>query len=65
MEGRLPAFRIGQERYRRFRKEDLDKVLLSHEETQTLEGFLKLPAKSDPLLAGIWNNDGAAVDDRR
>ncbi len=25
-EGRLPAFRIGQERHRRFRKEDLDKV---------------------------------------
>ncbi|MBI2851354.1 MAG: helix-turn-helix domain-containing protein [Chloroflexi bacterium] len=25
-EGRLPAFRIGEERHRRFRKEDLDKV---------------------------------------
>ncbi|MDY6892236.1 MAG: excisionase family DNA-binding protein, partial [Chloroflexota bacterium] len=25
-DGRLPAFRIGKERHRRFRKEDLDKV---------------------------------------
>jgi excisionase family DNA binding protein len=64
VEGRLPAFRIGRERHRRFRKEDLDKVPRSSEEAKTLEGFLKLTAKSDPLLAEIWNNDRDAAYDR-
>ena len=55
-EGRLPAFRIGQERHRRFRKEDLDKVPRLGEETREPEGLLTLTAKADPVLADIWDN---------
>jgi len=60
-EGRLPAFRIGQERHRRFRKEDLDKAPRRGEETENLEGILNLTAYADPVLAEIWGNkkDGA------
>ena len=63
-EGRLPAFRIGQERHRRFRKEHLDKVPRPSEEIRTLEGLLKLTAKSDPVLAEIWDNARDAAYDR-
>ena len=63
-EGRLPAFRIGQERHRRFRKEDLDKAPRSSEEVGTIEGLLKLTAKSDPVLAEIWDNERDAAYDR-
>ena len=55
-EGRLPAFRIGQERHRRFRKEDLDKVPRLGEGTRESEGLLRLTAKADPVLAEIWDN---------
>jgi excisionase family DNA binding protein len=63
-EDRLPTFRIGQERHRRFRKEDLDKVPRSNEEIRTGEGFLKLTAKSDPVLAEIWDSEKDAAYDR-
>ncbi len=62
--GRLPAFRIGEERHRRFRKEDLDKVPRSGEETESSEGLVKLTAKADPVLAEIWDNDKDAAYDR-
>ena len=63
-DGRLPAYRIGVERYRRFRKEDLDKVPRPGEEIRAKEGFLKLTAKSDPVLAEIWDNERDAAYDR-
>ena len=63
-EGRLPAFRIGQERHRRFRKEDLDKVPLLNGETKTREEILELTAKSDPVLAEIWGTEKDAAYDR-
>ena len=63
-EGRLPAFRIGQERHRRFRKEDLDKVPRPGEAIRTAEGLLKLTAKSDPVLAEVWDNERDAAYDR-
>jgi excisionase family DNA binding protein len=63
-EGRLPAFRIGQERHRRFRKEDLDKVPLLSGETKTLEEVLELTAKSDPVLAEIWDTEKDTAYDR-
>jgi len=62
-EGRLPAFRIGQERHRRFRKEDLDKVPRLGEETRESEGLLTLTAKADPVLAEIWDNEKDAAYD--
>ena len=63
-EGRLPAFRIGKERHRRFRKEDLDKVPRPGEESRSLEGLLKLSAEADPVLAEVWDNDKDAAYDR-
>ncbi len=63
-EGRLPAFRIGTERHRRFRREDLDKVPRPGEETTNLEALLKLSAKADPVLAEVWNNEKDAAYDR-
>jgi excisionase family DNA binding protein len=63
-EGRLPAFRIGQKRHRRFRKEDLDRVPRLGEAIGTTEGLLKLTAKSDPVLAEVWDNERDAAYDR-
>ncbi len=63
-EGRLPAFLIGRERHRRFRKEDLDKVPRSGEASANLEGVLMLRAQADPVLAEIWDNEKDAAYDR-
>jgi excisionase family DNA binding protein len=63
-EGRLPTFRIGKERHRRFRKEDLDKVPRPGEEIANVEALLKLSAKADPVLAEVWDNDKDAAYDR-
>jgi excisionase family DNA binding protein len=63
-EGRLPAFRIGKERHRRFRKEDLDKVPRPGEEITNVEALLKLSAKAYPVLAEVWDNERDAAYDR-
>jgi excisionase family DNA binding protein len=63
-EGRLPAFRIGKERHRRFRKQDLDKVPRPGEEIANIEALLKLSAKADPVLAEVWDNEKDAAYDR-
>ena len=63
-EGRLPAFRIGKERHRRFRKEDLDKVPYPGQEAAGIEALLKLSAQADPVLAEVWDNEKDAAYDR-
>ena len=63
-EGRLTGFRIGKERHRRFRKEDLDKVPLPIKGTTKIEELVKLTAKTDPVLATLWDNDKDAAYDR-
>jgi excisionase family DNA binding protein len=63
-EGRLPVFRIGKERHRRFRKEDIDKVPRPGEEIANAEMLLKLSAKADPVLAEAWDNEKDAAYDR-
>ena len=63
-EGRLPAFRIGRERHRRFRKEDLDKVPRPSQNADSPGELLMLTAASDPVLAEIWDNDEDAAYDR-
>jgi excisionase family DNA binding protein len=63
-EGRLPAFRIGKERHRRFRKEDLDKAPLPNEETAKTVQLSQLTGKTDPVLAEIWDNEKDAAYDR-
>jgi excisionase family DNA binding protein len=63
-EGRLPAFRIGKERHRRFRREDLDNVPRLGEETTNLEALLNLSARADPVLAEVWDTEKDAAYDR-
>jgi len=63
-EGRLPAFRIGKERHRRFRKEDLDKVPYPGQGATSIEALLKLSAEADPVLAEVWDNEKDAAYDR-
>ena len=63
-EGKLPAFRIGKERHRRFRKEDIDKVPRPGEEIANVEMLLKLSAKADSVLAEVWDNEKDAAYDR-
>jgi excisionase family DNA binding protein len=63
-EGRLPAFRVGKERHRRFRKEHLDRALRPDEEALNLDRLLKLTAKADPVLAEVWDNEKDAAYDR-
>jgi len=63
-EGRLPAFRIGKECHRRFRKQDMDKVPRPGEDAANAEALLKLSAKADPVLAEVWDNEKDAAYDR-
>jgi len=63
-EGRLPAFRIGQERHRRFRKEDLDKVPRVPGATKGMDSMLALSASVDPVLAELWDNERDAAYDQ-
>jgi excisionase family DNA binding protein len=62
-EGRLPAFRIGHERHRRFRREDLDKVPQIMEETRGMEMLLRPVAESAAVLAELWDNEEDAAYD--
>ena len=63
-EGSLPAFRIGRERHRRFRKQDLDKVPRALWENQGTNSMLALSASVDPVLAELWDNENDAAYDR-
>lgn len=63
-EGRLQSFRIGKERHRRFRKEDLDKVPLPIESISGIEEMAKLTVKNDPVLTQLWDNEKDAAYDR-
>jgi excisionase family DNA binding protein len=63
-EGRLPAFRIGKERHRRFRKEDLDNVLLRSERKSGIGEMVNPSAQNDPVLAELWDNEKDAAYDR-
>jgi len=62
-EGRLPAFQIGQQRHRRFRKEDLDKVPRTPEPTGGVDSVMTLSASDDPVLAELWDNEGDVAYD--
>ncbi len=63
-EGRLPAFRIGKERHRRFRRKDLDKVPTPSERIPGIKEMAKLTSKNDPVLAELWDNEKDAAYDR-
>ena len=63
-QGRLPAHRIGSQRHRRFRREDLDSALRPDEKPAVRHGLLRLTAEADPVLAEIWDNEKDAAYDR-
>ncbi|MBE0431459.1 MAG: excisionase family DNA-binding protein [Dehalococcoidia bacterium] len=63
-EGRLPAFRIGKERHRRLRREDLDRVPYPIGERANVGALLNLSGKADPVLAEIGDNEKDAAYDR-
>jgi excisionase family DNA binding protein len=58
---RLPSFRIGQERHRRFRREDLDRVPLAM--SAVAEPPAALSGAEDKVLGELWNNDKDAAYD--
>jgi excisionase family DNA binding protein len=57
-EGRLPTFRIGRERHRRFRKEDLDKVPQVLKAAKDMDSILALSASVDPVLTELGVTKG-------
>ncbi len=63
-EGRLPAFQIGRERHRRFRKEGLDSVPRMPMATREPDSALPLSASSDSVLAELWDNEKDAAYDQ-
>lgn len=63
-DGRLRAFRIGKERHRRFRRDDLDAVPQQIGRKTPAEKRNYLTAESDPVLAELWDNpEDAKYDD--
>ena len=63
-EGRLPAYRIGRERHRRFRKDDLDRAPRPGGQSENMERLLGLTATADPVLAEIWDSERDSAYDR-
>jgi len=63
-ENRLPAYLIGHERHRRFRKEDLDKVPRMAESLKSIDSIMTLSSSTDPVLAALWDNDKDAIYDK-
>jgi excisionase family DNA binding protein len=56
-EGRLPAYTIGKERHRRFKRKDLDSVPCPGNRTEGEAAVLGFNSESDPVLAQLWDND--------
>ncbi len=63
-EGHLVGYRTGNRGHRRFRKEELDKVMKRYISENETEGLVALTAVADPVLAEIWDNDKDAAYDR-
>jgi excisionase family DNA binding protein len=56
-DSRLPAYTVGSQRIRRFRKADLDRALRPLRASATLTPF------SDPVLEELWDNEYDRVYD--
>lgn len=63
-DGRLPAYLIGQERHRRFHREDLDRVPQARIGSKRPDISTTLSALTDPVLAELWDNEKDAIYDR-
>ena len=53
----LVGYRAGEGKHRRFKKEDLDKLLKKEKAENDLEQVYALTSKNDPVLAEVWENE--------
>jgi excisionase family DNA binding protein len=53
----LVGYRAGEGKHRRFKKEDLDKLLKKEKAENDLEQIYALTSKNDPVLAEVWENE--------
>ena len=60
----LVGYRAGEGKHRRFRKEDLDKLLKKEKVENDLEQVYTLSAKNDPVLAEVWENEMDSAYDK-
>ena len=61
---KLPAYLLGKQRHRRFRRDDLDAVLRPQTSRRQLDEGLEMTAESDPVLAQMWDNEMDSAYDR-
>ncbi|MBI2867194.1 MAG: helix-turn-helix domain-containing protein [Chloroflexi bacterium] len=63
-EGRLPTYRLGEQRIRRFRRKDLESVP-QRLPIEVSKHPTEAPAvlSGDPVLDELWNNDDDAIYD--
>jgi hypothetical protein len=58
-DGQLAAYRVGTGGHRRFRRDDLERLMKPEE----FESVDTMTAAADPVLAELWDNEkGAAYD---
>ena len=53
----LVGYRAGEGKHRRFKREDLDKLLKKENVDNDLEQAYALTSKNDPVLAEVWENE--------
>ena len=53
----LVGYRTGVGKHRRFKKEDLDKLLKKEKAENDFEQPYALTSKNDPVLAEVWENE--------
>ena len=63
-DGYLAGYRAGRRGHRRFRKEELDRLMERDMPGNDHEGLVALNAMVDPVLAEIWDNEKDAAYDR-
>lgn len=63
-DGHLVGYRTSGRGHRRFRREELDKVMKRDMPENETEGLVALTAMADPVLAEIWDDDKDAAYDR-
>jgi excisionase family DNA binding protein len=63
-DGYLVGYRAGRRGHRRFRKEELDKLMERDVLGNDHEGLVALNARVDPVLAEIWDNEKDEAYDR-
>ena len=53
----LVGYRAGEGKHRRFKKEDLDRLLKKEKAENDSEQVYALTSKNDPVLAEVWENE--------